>query len=275
MRSIKLLAQSAVCRTSSKIRGFRCWTRKLKSYSLYLFDLDGTIYRGREALPFAGQVVAELIRRGSKVRFLTNNSAERQPQVSALLNHLGVICKPEWIYGSGKLAASYCKSNGYSNVLVVGEMALVQTMIDEGLTVSEDSPDAVVAGICRMFSYELLDKSSRFIRQGLPFIATNRDATYPLEGGRFQPGAGAIVASIEVASGHSPLVLGKPEPHLALQAIADAGCSPQETLVVGDRFDTDILCGQAAGCDTYLVLTGVETSVPQGVKGGSDLRGII
>jgi 4-nitrophenyl phosphatase len=130
-------------------------------------------------------VVTELLRAGKSVRYFTNNSAARPIQVSAFLNE---------------------------RVLLVGEEAFAQTLRDKGIEPTNERPDAVVVGICRTISYELLDRAAAAIRDGLPFLATNRDATYPLESGRLQPGAGAIVAAIEVASGMEPEVLGKPNP---------------------------------------------------------------
>ena len=245
----------------------------MKQYGLYLFDLDGTVYRGRQVVPHAGTVIAELLRRGAQVRYFTNNSAARPTQVSAILNHLGVPCKAEWAFSTGQLAAQACK--GFREVFVVGEEALKQTLTEAGVTIGDKNPEAVVVGICRSLTYDLIDHASNFIRTGAAFIASNRDATYPLEGGRLQPGSGAIVAAIEVASGRVPLVLGKPDPALALMAIASAGALPSDTLVVGDRIDTDIACGTAAGCDTFLVLTGVESTVPVGLIGGADLRGLL
>lgn len=247
----------------------------MKPYRLYIFDLDGTIYRGRDVVPHAGAVITELLRRESQVRFFTNNSAARPSQISAMLNHMGVPCKSEWVFGTGQLAADHCRTNGFGKVYVVGEEALKQTLADGGVKSVEDDPDAVVVGICRSFTYEILDRASHFIRTGTPFVATNLDATYPLEKGRLQPGSGAIVASVKVASGRDPTVLGKPEPYLANLAIASAGVPAAETLVVGDRLDTDIACGKAAGCDTYLVLTGVESSIEAGQAGGQDLRGLL
>lgn len=247
----------------------------MKSYSLYLFDLDGTVYRGRQVIPHAGSVITELIRRGAKVRYFTNNSAARPSQVSAILNHMGVPSKPEWIFSTAQLATELCLKRGFQHIAVVGEEALKQTFLESGIQVSGENPKAVVVGICRNLTYEMIGQAADFIRNGSEFIATNTDATYPLENGKFQPGSGAIVAAIQVASGVEPLVLGKPKPELAWMAMNSAGVSAAETLVIGDRSDTDIACGLAAGCDTYLVLTGVETELPEGQIGGADLRGLL
>ncbi|MBS1713590.1 MAG: HAD-IIA family hydrolase [Armatimonadetes bacterium] len=245
----------------------------MKAYSLYLFDLDGTVYRGRQPVPYAPATITELLRRGASVRYLTNNSAARPVQVSAMLNHMGVPCRSEWVIGSGQIAAAECRTK--REVYVVGEDALRHTLTEAGVALGDRDPDTVLVGICRQITYEILDTAAAFVRQGKEFLATNRDATFPLEGGRLQPGAGAIVAAIEVASGRSPRVLGKPAPDIVLAALAGSDAALSETIIVGDRIDTDIACGQAAGCDTFLVLTGVERALPPGQAGAPDLRGLL
>jgi len=245
----------------------------VRPYALYLFDLDGTVYRGRQPVPHAPATITELLRRGAGVRYLTNNSAARPVQVSAMLNHMGIACKPEWVIGSGQIAAQECRTR--REVYVVGEDALRQTLRDAEVPLGDREPDTVLVGICRHITYEILDTASTFVRQGSEFLATNRDATYPLEGGRLQPGAGAIVAAIEVASGRSPRVLGKPAPDMVSAALQGTDIAIEDAVMVGDRLDTDIACGQNAGCDTFLVLTGVERTLPHGQAGAADLRGLL
>jgi 4-nitrophenyl phosphatase len=137
-----------------------------------------------------------------------------------------------------------------------------------------DEADAVLVGICRGLTYDRLDSASALARDGALLLATNRDATYPVESGREQPGAGAIVAAVEAASGREATVLGKPAPALAIEAMQSFGASPAETLVVGDRLDTDIACARAAGCAALLVLTGVTAAAPPGVDWAPDLSGL-
>jgi 4-nitrophenyl phosphatase len=133
----------------------------------------------------------------------------------------------------------------------------------------------VVVGICRTLTYEMIAQAADLIRAGAPFIATNTDATYPMAGGRLQPGAGAVVAAIQTAAGREPEVLGKPAPAMLLAAMKEAAVEPASTLMVGDRYETDIHCGQAAGCDTWLVTTGVVRDRPDGQPGGANLRELL
>jgi HAD superfamily hydrolase (TIGR01450 family) len=113
------------------------------------------------------------------------------------------------------------------------------------------------------------------IRGGQRFVATNSDSTYPMEGGRLIPGAGSIVAAIRTCSEQEPFVVGKPNPYMVTMALEGAGVRPSEALVVGDRLDTDIASGIAAGCPTHLVLTGVAHSAPEGQSFSPDLKGLL
>jgi len=238
---------------------------------LVVLDLDGTVYRGSEAIPGAADTISGWLDAGIVVRYLTNNSGATTWQISEKLNRFGIPCRPEWVRGTAEAARRQCVLRAYRSVLVVGEPGLHETLADfrQGGDV-----EAVVVGICRSFTYELMSQAMQAIRQGADFIATNRDATYPREGGRWEPGAGSIVAAIETCSGVAPLVLGKPGPMMIHQILEETGIPASETLVVGDRLDTDIAAGEAACCRTWLVLTGVEPEIPDGQAGGDGLAEI-
>lgn len=247
----------------------------MNRYRLYVFDLDGTIYRGSEPVPGAKEAVSGLIAQGSLVRYFTNNSAARPVEVAQKLSSMGVACEPEWVFGTGQLAAKHCASSGFERVFLVGEQGLRETLIEAGVHVTEDKPQAVIVGICRSFDYGQLDRAARWVRRGATLIVTNRDATYPIEGGDEQPGAGSIAAAVETASDTFVRALGKPEPALLEAILAATQVGAHETLVIGDRMDTDIECGRRAGCDTWLALTGVSPSVPAGQVGGPDLMALL
>lgn len=257
-------------------------------YRLYVFDLDGTLYRGEEPIEFAVETVAALRARGAGVRFVTNNSGRTREEFAGKLVRMGFEAEPEEVVSSATGTATYCQEKGIRSAFVVGEPGLVSTLrsvgvvvvngLATGLTVPQPAVldvDAVIAGICRHFDYPLMDSAMQHLVKGTPFIATNRDATYPLEGNRLQPGAGSIIAALETCGGVSPFVVGKPNPFLVETIVREGGFDPSEVLVVGDRMDTDIECGRRAGCDTFLVLTGVETSLPDGQAGASDLRALL
>ncbi len=254
----------------------------VKAYSLYIFDLDGTLYRGDQVLPHAVETLAELRRRGSLIRYLTNNSSRTPEDQAEKLTRLGFEAAPADVLTSSVGTARYAASEGIKTAFVIGEEGLYRALADAGvISVPQPPPsktlrlrsgqahfegggfpDAVIVGINWSFNYDMVSDAMRYIRAGARFIATNADATYPLEDDRLVPGAGVVVAAVQTASGVAPYIVGKPNPHLIELILQDAGLAPQDTLVVGDRYETDILSGRAAGCDTLLVLTGVSTEAP-------------
>ncbi len=228
-------------------------------------------------MPHAIETLAALRKRGADIAFLTNNSSLTRSGFAERLRGFGFDAQPAEVFGSADTAAHLCLQQNVQSAFVIGENGLYETLTQAGVSVRQESAnvDAVIAGICRSFSYSLLSQAMRRIREGARFIATNTDATYPVENGLLEPGAGAIVAAIEVCSGVKPQVAGKPEPLMVQMAMAEAGVSAPDTLIIGDRMETDIACGIAAGCDTLLVLNGVSNRVPQGQACCRDLQDLL
>jgi len=245
------------------------------TYAGYVFDLDGTLFRGDTVIPGAPETVAELRRRGAKIYFLTNNSSQTRDAYMAKLAHMGFEPQPEEIMSTAIGAAAYLTSEGLRSAYVVGEPGLVSTLRDAGIEITDDRPEATVVGICKSFDYAMLNAAMQAIRGGSRFVATNRDSTYPLEGGKFIPGSGSIVAAVATAAGTEPMVIGKPNPFLLQEILRTSRLQESDVLVVGDRLDTDIECGIRAGCPTWLVLTGVESSLPEGQLGSQDVTGLL
>lgn len=239
---------------------------------LAIFDLDGTLYRGDEPIPGAPEAVQEMRNRGIQVRFLTNNSALSREAIAAKLTRLGFSCTPEECEGTGPAAAEVCVSRGISRARVIGEPGLHKVFEQAGI---QPGDEAVVAGICRNFHYQHIHDALQCFLNGAAFIATNRDGTYPREGGRLEPGAGCMVAALEAAAGRAPVVIGKPEPFLVTKLMEQAGASPHETLMIGDRYETDIVAAQRAGCLSWMVLTGVTATLTNGQPGGSTLNDLL
>ena len=254
---------------------------------LILLDLDGTVYRGAEPTPFAAETLAELRKRGVMLRFLTNNSGITREEVADRLSGMGIEASPEEVVTSAIGAAALCAERGWSRVFAIGEPGMVTTFEQAGITVTNrgrdgrvhaqpyDHAQAVVCGICRTFSYDLMASAMRLIRKGAAFVATNEDATYPIEKNRLEPGAGSVVAAIQTCAGQEPIVVGKPEPMLAQMVLEACGVAPEDALMVGDRLDTDIECGVRAGIATHLVLCGVERVAPPAQRSSEDLRGLL
>ena len=231
---------------------------------LYIFDLDGTLFLGNEPISGAIEAVESVRRAGKGVRYLTNNSSQTRASYVDKLTRLGFKAHPEEIYSSAIGTAAYLQREGVENVFVVGESGLEHTLGEAGIASTNEDPDAVVVGICRNFTYELLSQAMQCIRSGAKFVATNTDPTYPVEGGRFIPGAGSIVAAVQTCSETTPFVVGKPNPFLIELILEEAGVAAKDALVIGDRMDTDIAAGERAKCQTLLVLTGAVSEAPEG-----------
>jgi 4-nitrophenyl phosphatase len=284
----------------------------LKRYGLYILDLDGTLYRGSEVVPHAVEVVAELRRRGALIRYLTNNSGQTRSFYVEKLRGMGYDAAPEEVYSTATGVSAYCRDQGIRSAFVVGEPGLIETLREgqdrclndaersdvveatqalallrrievvnagpDGFPTPQASKqaDAVVVGVCRSFTYALLDAAMQQLLQGARYVATNTDNSYPLEGGKLQPGAGTMVAAVSTCSKREPeVVVGKPNPLMVEQIAAEAGMPLSEVLCVGDRHETDLLCGINAGCDAHMVLTGVTKQPPAGVSWSDDMRGLL
>jgi HAD superfamily hydrolase (TIGR01450 family) len=258
----------------------------MRLYDGYVFDLDGTLYRGAEPIPGAVNTVVELKRRGAQIRYLTNNSSQTREFFAQKLSGMGFPVSLAEIGSSGLGTAALLSEWGERNAYVVGEPGLVATLREAGVGVQNAdengvvrpdliSADSVVVGIHHSFTYQMMNGAMQCLLAGARFVATNRDVTFPLEGGRLTPGAGSIVAGIAACSGLEPFVVGKPNPYLIELILKETGLPKSGLLVVGDRDDTDLESGRRAGCDTHLVLTGVETNARPGQSFSQDLRSLL
>lgn len=234
-------------------------------------------------MPFAVEAVQNLFGQGVAIRYLTNNSSLTQAEFAEKLAKLGFPATPEMVMSSGVGAARALAGDGIRSAFVLGMPGLVQTLRVAGIDVVNAGEDgltgplgrqaeSVVSGMCRHFSFEMLNGGLQQILGGARFVATNRDSTYPLEGNKLMPGSGALVGALEICSGVTPLTIGKPGPYLINLVLDELGLAPEQALVVGDRIDTDIDAGRNAGCDTMLVLTGVQETAVDGLWCETDLR---
>lgn len=250
----------------------------------YVFDLDGVLFRGDDVVADAPAALARLRARRPvpHIFFLTNNSWQPRADYAAKLTRLGMPAGEDEVVTSSSATATYLRNLGAAGrtALVVGGSGIRDELARAGLTVVTPDPlappqntraDYVVAGIDRQFTYDTLWRAQQAIIHGALFVATNRDTTFPLEGGYFQPGGGAIIAAIVACTDTEPVVIGKPETH-GLQAILNAaGVAAHEAVMVGDRLDTDVLCANRLGVPSVLVLTGV-TSLTQAEQASPEQR---
>ncbi len=226
-----------------------------------LLDMDGVLWRAQAPIGDLPALFRKMAALGLKVALVTNNATRTPAQHAAKLRRFGVDFPPEYILGSSQAAVAALGERlpPGAGVYIIGEEGLAQTMTEAGYTLDGKDARAVVVALDRAFSYEKLKRATLLIRRGAWFIGTNPDRTFPTPEG-LVPGAGSLIAAVEAATDTAPLIVGKPQPLLFQLAMQRLGVTPQETLVVGDRLETDILGGQRAGCATALVLSGVTTA---------------
>jgi glycerol-1-phosphatase len=233
-------------------------------YDVALLDLDGVVYIGPAAVPHAARALAGARALGMRLAFVTNNAARPPSVVARQLSGLGVAADPAEVVTSAQAAAHHLalRLPAGAPVLVVGTTGLHEALTERGLTPvtsADDEPQAIVQGYSPELTWRQLAEGAVAINRGVPWVATNLDATVPSARGRL-PGNGAMVAALRHATGHEPVSTGKPDPAMHRESVERSGA--RRPIVVGDRLDTDIAGANAVGAPSLLVLTGV-TSVPE------------
>ena len=226
-------------------------------YGCILFDLDGVLYRGEDAVPQAPPTMVELRRRGVRPVFLTNNSSRTPRQVADKLRAIGIEADPAEVVTSALATAELLAERGGGRAFVIGQDGVREALTDAGIRVLEGEPeeaDLVVVGFDGGATYGSLKRASLLVQRGARLVATNADGSYPAADGLW-PGAGALLSVITTTTGAEPEIVGKPF-HPLFEAGRRRGGGGRP-LVVGDRLDTDIEGAARLGWDTMLVLTGV------------------
>lgn len=249
---------------------------RLRSAKAFIFDMDGVLYRGLSALPGVNELLGAITGRGASFVLATNNSMASPEEYTERLAGMGINVTADKIQTSGTATRDYLLEHvpHGSPVYVVGMPGLRYQIYDVGRFVEahpvEGNSDtsAVVVGLDQTFTYDKLKAAFFAIRGGAVYVATNTDSTLPTETG-FVPGAGSIVASISTATGKTPIVIGKPSPEVLIQAAHELGAAPEETVMIGDRLDTDILAGNRAKMLTVMVLTGVSSEAEIAASGAT------
>lgn len=229
-----------------------------------ILDMDGVIWKADAPIGDLASTFQRIRERGLKYVFATNNSTRTSEQYVDRLTEFGVEVEPWQVVTSSQAAARAIAQTfpRGTKVLVIGEAGLQIPIEQQGFEMVslEKAPEAqvVVMGMDRGVSFEKLSEATLLIRRGIPFYATNTDKTFPTPRGQI-PGAGAWISVITTAADVQPIVAGKPFPVLMDLSLEKLDTGKDETLVVGDRLETDIAAGQAVGCPTALVLSGVST----------------
>jgi HAD superfamily hydrolase (TIGR01457 family) len=229
-----------------------------------ILDMDGVIWRADTPIGDLTEIFARVEARGLKYVFATNNGTKTPEQYVERLTRFGVKVEPSQVVTSAlgvadMLAHQYPKS---TKIFMIGEDGIRIALEEKGfeiLSVKEaPAAEVVVMGIDRGITFDKMCEATLLVRSGIPFYATNPDKTFPTPRGEV-PGAGAWISVITTATDIEPTIAGKPFPYMLELSLEILGTSKEETLVIGDRLETDIAAGQAVGCPTALVLSGVST----------------
>jgi len=223
----------------------------------WLTDMDGVLVHENRALPGAAELLQQWRDEGKPYLVLTNNSIYTPRDLSARLRASGLEVPEEAIWTSALATASFLKSQmPGGSAFVIGEAGITTALHEAGFIMTDTDPDYVVVGETRNYSFEAITRAIRLISAGARFIVTNPDATGPSAEGPM-PATGAVAALITKATGMEPYVVGKPNPMMFRSALNRIGAHSENTGMIGDRMDTDVVAGIEAGLHTILVLTGI------------------
>ena len=225
----------------------------------YLIDMDGVLIKGNTIIPGADAFIDRLRSKGHKFLLLTNNPLLTPQDLSHRLQRNGLSITKDDIFTSAMATARFLhnqRPNG--KAFAIGESGLMVALHEVGYILTDFEPDYVVLGETNSYNFEQVTRAVRLVNDGAHFIATNPDATGPTDHG-IVPATGAMAALIEKATGRAPFFIGKPNPFMMRAALNHLGVHSEDTVMIGDRMDTDIVAGIQAGMGTILVLTGVTT----------------
>ena len=235
----------------------RTLTRTRADIECWLTDMDGVLVHDNRPVPGAAELLEQWRNQGTPFLVLTNNPIFTPRDLSARLRASGLDVPEDRIWTSALATADFLASQlPGGTAFVIGEAGLTTALHEAGYIITESQPDYVVVGETRQYSFEAITQAIRFINAGARFIVTNPDATGPTPSG-LVPATGSFAALITKATGKEPYVVGKPNPMMFRSAMNRIGAHSENTGMIGDRMDTDIVAGIEAGLHTVLVLTGI------------------
>jgi 4-nitrophenyl phosphatase len=223
-----------------------------------ILDMDGVLWRSNQVLPGVTEFFAFVQQHQIAFALATNNSTKSAESYVERLNQIGIPAGPEQVITSAAATADYV-SRRYppeTPLYIIGEAGIHQTLAERGYHEDPEQARVVIVGLDTTFSYDKLKIATLRIRAGADFIGTNSDRTFPIPGG-LVPGNGSLLAAVQAATDVEPVVIGKPEKIMFEVALQRMGTTPAQTLMIGDRLETDILGARRAGLPSALVLTGV------------------
>ena len=230
---------------------------QIRAKRAFICDMDGVIYHGNRLLPGVRQFVEWMQREHKRYLFLTNSSERSPMELRLKMRRLGMEIDTAHFYTSALATAGFLASqvpNG--TAYVIGEAGLIHALYEVGYSMNDLNPDYVVVGESKTYNYETVIRAANLVRKGARLIGTNPDMTGPAEGG-IVPATGSLILPIASTAGVEPYFIGKPNPVMMRQALRRLESKREETAIIGDRMDTDIVSGIESGIDTVLVLSGV------------------
>jgi len=229
----------------------------IRRKSGFIIDMDGVVYHGNRLLPGAVEFLGWLQAKQKAFVFLTNNSQSTPRELCQKMKRLGVTVAEDHFYTSALATAAFlANQHPGGSAFVIGEAGLTNALYDAGFALNDVNPDYVVVGESSGYDYAKLTHAIRLVLQGAKLIAANPDVTGPTDKG-LVPATGALVAPIELCTGSRAYAIGKPNPLIMRHALRVLGCRPEESVIIGDRMDTDIIAGIESEIETVLVLSGV------------------
>ncbi len=223
----------------------------------FISDMDGVIYHGNRLLDGAREFVHWLLENDKRFLFLTNSSERSPRELQEKLKRMGIDVGEEHFYTSALATASFLsKQCPGGSAFVIGEAGLLKALYDVGFSMNDVNPDYVVVGETRTYNFERIEHAIHLVLNGAKLIGTNPDLTGPTEHG-IAPATRALIAPVELATSRKAYFIGKPNPLMMRQAQKRLGCATEETVIIGDRMDTDIIAGIESEIETILVLSGV------------------
>ncbi|MBP5307920.1 MAG: HAD family hydrolase [Clostridia bacterium] len=225
----------------------------------FICDMDGVIYHGNNLVKGVKEFVGWLKNEDKRFLFLTNGSGKSPKELRQKLLRLGLDVDESHFYTSALATASFLsKQSPNCSAYVIGEPGLMNALYDAGITYNDVDPEYVVIGETSNYNFNAIKKAMKLVFAGAKLIGTNTDLIAPVEDGMV-PACRALVAPVELTTGKPAYYIGKPNPLMMRTALGMLGIHSYETVMIGDRMDTDIIAGIESGMDTVLVLSGVST----------------
>ena len=231
----------------------------IRNKKAFICDMDGVIYHGNQILPGVHEFVKWLQKEDKKFLFLTNSSSKTPRELREKMLRMGLDIGEKHFYTSALATAAFLKTqkeNG--SAYVIGDAGILNALYNEGFSVNDSNPDYVVVSETDNYNFSNLRKAAKLVAEGAKLIGTNPDLSDPSEKGII-PATGSLIAPIELTTGCKAYFIGKPNPLMMRTALKILNAQREDTIIVGDRMETDIIAGIESEITTVLVLSGVTT----------------